>query len=50
MDNSIYAQLNLFRLIAAEGSITAAARRLGITTPSASAVTANGRSPHFLSG
>lgn len=37
MDNSIYAQLNLFRLIAAEGSITAAARRLGITTPSASA-------------
>ena len=36
MDNSIYAQLNLFRLIAAAGSITAAARQLGITTPSAS--------------
>ena len=36
MDNSLYAQLNLLRLIASEGSITAAARQLGITTPSAS--------------
>ena len=36
MDNAIYGQLNVFQTIAREGSITAAARKLGIAAPSVS--------------
>lgn len=35
-DNSYYGQLNVFQTIAQEGSISAAARKLGIAVPSAS--------------
>ena len=36
MDNAFYGQLNVFQTIAQEGSISAAARKLQIATPSAS--------------
>ncbi len=36
MDNSTYSQLMIFHVIAREGSISAAARKLGVTTPSVS--------------
>ncbi|WP_336240673.1 LysR family transcriptional regulator [Citrobacter werkmanii] len=36
MDNSTYGQLTIFHVIAREGSISAAARKLSVTTPSVS--------------